>query len=238
MRPGEISLAHLGVLFMDEAPEFRADVLKSLREPLEDSVITISRAEGSLRLPADFQLVMAANPCPCGRLGIPAGTDSEDAGGGCFCSGDEIARHWRRFGAALLDRVELRIPMGAAPPLGEPGAAEESSRAVAERVLAAVEVQRRRFAGTPVRRNARMPPLHIDRSCGLDDRGRAVLRRASEGLGLSGRARHGILRVARTIADLEGSDALQAPHVEEAVLHRRSGDDPYDVLAYSGIPSR
>lgn len=237
VRPGEISLAHLGVLFLDEAPEFRSDVLKALREPLEDSVVTISRAEGALRLPADFQLIMAANPCPCGRLGAVPGSGGGTELSTCFCSGEEINRHWRRLGAALLDRVELRVPIVAEGPLGTGRSEEESSRVVAERVRAAVEAQRRRFAGTSVRRNARMPAGLMDRHCALDGAAAAVLARAASSLGLSGRACHGVLRVARAIADLAGRERLSAAHVEEAVLFRRSGDDPYEILACSGMPS-
>lgn len=237
VRPGEISLAHLGVLFLDEAPEFRSDVLKALREPLEDSVVTISRAEGPMRLPADFQLIMAANPCPCGRLGAVPGSATGMELSTCFCSGEEINRHWRRLGAALLDRVELRVPTVAEGPLGTGRGGEESSRDVASRVRFAVETQRRRFHGTVIRRNARMPAGLMERHCALESAAAAVLARAASSLGLSGRACHGVLRVARTIADLAGCEGISAPHVEEAVLFRRSGDDPYEVLAYRGMPS-
>ncbi|MDR1374651.1 MAG: ATP-binding protein, partial [Treponema sp.] len=199
---------------------------------------------GPLRLPADFQLLLAANPCPCGRLGItstaPAeagpggGTDLPAAFGrvlssGCFCSAGGIYRYGRKFGAALLDRVELRVPVIPRAGLFSPGR-EESSGAIAGRVLRAVEIQRRRFAGTGVRRNARMPPGLIDTYCALGGEAAGVLSRAAEQLNLSGRAFHGILRVARTIADLEGSADIRSVHLLEAIQHRRLGDDPYDVL--------
>ncbi|MDR2746094.1 MAG: YifB family Mg chelatase-like AAA ATPase [Treponema sp.] len=253
VRPGEISLAHLGVLFLDEAPEFRSHILQALREPLEDQVITISRAEASIRLPAAFQLILAANPCPCGRLGMGG---MESAGGtlNCFCSPEEVSRYWRRFGSALLDRIELRVPV-LPPRLGEmTGPRGESSAAVARRVNRAVEIQRSRLgrlfppAGGEKsreqgrippgaasferpRRNAGIPAELIERCCPLSERGEQALKTAAAKLALSGRAYHGVLRVARTIADLEGRDSLDMEHILEAVEHRRRGDDPYDILA-------
>ncbi|MDR0450611.1 MAG: YifB family Mg chelatase-like AAA ATPase, partial [Treponema sp.] len=225
IRPGEISLAHLGVLFLDEAPEFRSNVLQALREPLEDRVITISRADGPVRLPADFQLLIAANTCPCGRLGmrppdsglhlpdIPVQGENAGSGGvetalriesrntswgaeGCYCSAQEIRRYWRKFGAALLDRIELRA--GVIPP--EAGklrtGPSESSREIAVRVRKAVEIQRRRFRDTGLRRNAGMPPAMLARFCSMPEKTESILQQAVEKLGLSGRACHGVLRVA------------------------------------------
>ncbi|MDR1307251.1 MAG: YifB family Mg chelatase-like AAA ATPase [Treponema sp.] len=271
VRPGEISLAHLGVLFLDEAPEFRTHVLQALREPLEDQVITISRAESSVRLPAAFQLIMAANPCPCGRLGVretdfppeeepsrrpensrdPALVEVWDraraAAGSvsCFCSPEEVNRYWRRFGSALLDRIELRVPV-VSPRLEEmTGTPGESSALIARRVARAVEIQRERLSGLfsggkagesgdpleQYRRNARLPAGLVESCCPLSGRGKLALKSAIAKLALSGRAYHGILRLARTIADLEGRDTLDTVHVLEAVEHRRRGDDPYDILA-------
>jgi magnesium chelatase family protein len=231
IRPGEITLAHWGILFLDEAPEFRSNVLQSLREPLEDRVITIARAEGPVLLPADFQLLMAANTCPCGRLGMASSPGSQ----ACFCTTEEIHRYWRKMGTALLDRVELRAAVSSPgiDALGKGG--EEPSAAIARRVQRAVEIQRRRFtastAGLPMaRRNARMSPSQVDQYCPLTPRAKEAFRTAAEKLGLSGRAYHGILRVARTIADLEGKDMLDAVHILEAVEHRRLGEDPYDIL--------
>jgi magnesium chelatase family protein len=230
VRPGEISLAHFGLLFLDEAPEFRSNVLQALREPLEDRVVTISRAEGPVRLPADFQLILAANPCPCGRLGLRFSGGASDTG--CFCSPEEIHRYWRKFGAAFLDRIELRVAV--MPPGGTaaPGR-EESSADIARRVNGAVEIQRDRFKNAPAggpRRNARMSPAQLDRCCGLSGAAGEAFRKAAEKLALSGRALHQILRVARTIADLEERDGIEAVHILEAVQHRRPGEDPYDVL--------
>ena len=242
VRPGEISLAHFGVLFLDEAPEFKVNVLQSLREPLEERRITISRAESSVRLPADFQLVMAANPCPCGRLGMksgvhrangddmnPAGANA--AGMGCYCSGDDITRYWRRFGGALLDRIELRVPVNT-PSISElSGGVEETAGEIAARVRRAAEMEAERFAGTAIRRNAGMDAAAIDRYCAIGGKTLAAFTNAVEKLGISGRAYHGILRVARTVADLEGADSIGAEHILEAVTHRRQGDDPYDVFS-------
>ncbi|MDR1469747.1 MAG: YifB family Mg chelatase-like AAA ATPase [Spirochaetaceae bacterium] len=226
LTPGEASLAHAGVLFLDEAPQFRVNVLQALREPLEEKRVRIARASGQVQLPADFQLLLAANPCPCGKLGTAAGD--------CFCSGEEIYRYWRRFGGALLDRVELRTAVRAPDidALAAGGNSGESSAVIRERVTGAVAAGKDRFnhAGSRVRRNAGMPPPLIDQHCALDDHARRALKTAVEKLGLSGRAYHGILRVSRTIADLEGGDAISAEHILEAVQHRRTGDDPYDVF--------
>ena len=246
VRPGEISLAHFGVLFLDEAPEFKVNVLQSLREPLEDRRITISRAESSVHLPADFQLVMAANPCPCGRLGMKSGVHSDSAdearygmnsagantaGMGCYCSGDDIMRYWRRFGGALLDRIELRVPVNT-PSISElSGGVEETAEKIAARVRRAAGMEAERFAGTAIRRNAGMDAAAIDRYCAVGGKALAAFTSAVEKLGISGRAYHGILRVARTIADLEGADSIGAEHILEAVTHRRQGDDPYDVFS-------
>jgi magnesium chelatase family protein len=216
---------------LDEAPEFRANVLQSLREPLEDRLITISRAEGPVRLPADFQLLLAANTCPCGRLGMrSSGGESP----GCFCSPEEIHRYWRKFGAALLDRVELRtavVPPGVSQMRA---GGEETSAVIARRVRRAVDIQRERFRETGVRRNARMTPALLDRYCGLTEAGERALNRGMEKLGLSGRAFHGVLRIARNIADLEGMTQIDPVHILEAIQHRRLGEDPYDIFTVEG----
>ena len=229
-RPGEISLAHFGVLFLDEAPEFRVNVLQALREPLEDRVISIVRAEGPVRLPAEFQLLMTANSCPCGRLGMREG------GNACFCSPQEINRYWRKFGGALLDRVEIRAAI--LPPKIEemgrqnPSRAEEKSAVIAERVKAAVEIQRRRFKGTGIRRNALLPAGKADDLCPMSEKAESAFHLAVSKLGLSGRAYHGILRVARTIADLDGRETIETEHILEAVQHRRLGEDPWEILSF------
>jgi len=229
-RPGEISLAHFGVLFLDEAPEFRINVLQALREPLEDRVISISRAEGQVRLPAEFQLLLTANSCRCGRLGM---RDSET---GCLCSPEEVNRYWRKFGGALLDRVEIRAAV-LPPKIKEMGRlsnekdAGTSSSEIAKRVKAAVEIQQQRYKGMGIRRNALLPAGKTVSLCPMNEKAEDALHTAISKLGLSGRAYHGILRVARTIADLEGKDVLETEHVLEAVHHRRLGEDPWEILS-------
>jgi magnesium chelatase family protein len=229
-RPGEISLAHHGVLFLDEAPEFRINVLQALREPLEDKVISIVRAEGPVRLPAEFQLLLTANSCRCGRLGI-RGTENV-----CLCSADEINRYWRKFGGALLDRVEIRVAV--LPPKIEEmgtqllhGGSAENSLSIASRVKKAIEIQRCRFKGTGIRRNASIPAGSASTMCPMNENAKNAFHTAISKLGLSGRAYHGILRTARTIADLEGRDTIEIEHILEAVYHRRLGDDPWDILS-------
>ena len=236
-RPGEISLAHFGVLFLDEAPEFRVNVLQALREPLEDRVISIVRAEGPVHLPAEFQLLMTANPCRFGRLGM---RNTENA---CLCSSEEINRYWRKFGGALLDRVEIRVAI--LPPKIEEisrknlAAArnkstenvQSESAITAGRVKSAVEIQRHRFKEMGIRRNTLIPAGKTAALCPMNQKAENAFHIAIAKLGLSGRAYHGILRVARTIADLEGKDTIETEHILEAVQHRRLGEDPWDILS-------
>ncbi len=223
-RPGEISLAHNGVLFLDEAAEFRADILRALREPLEDRLITIARAEGSIRFPADFQLILAVNPCPCGRLGLTRGA--------CLCSAEEVARHWRRLGAALLDRVELRVPLRPEP-ISRSSSEEESGADIAKRVAKAIRRQEERYRGLFVRRNAGLTPALLETFCPLDRQGTSVMDETVSRLGLSRRARGAVLKVALTIADLADDKRLRTDYILEALQHRRYGDDPYDIIAAS-----
>jgi magnesium chelatase family protein len=227
---------------LDEAPEFKVNVLQALREPLEDRNITIVRAEGPVKLPADFQLLLAANPCPCGKLGSRREQGgSRQAEAACSCSATEISRYWRKVGGALLDRIEIRVPVfssnademvapSASCAPGATGAPEETSAVIAARVSQAVAVQRLRFAGTPVRRNAAMGPALIEKHCALSGSAQTAFFAAIEKLKFSGRALHGVLRLARTIADLDGKDTITALHILEAVQHRRYGDDPFDIL--------
>ena len=213
------------------------------------------RAEGPQKLPADFQLIMAANSCPCGRLGFtrPAEYIYPDDPGlpqtdvryltdnhfqsyenfsshACFCSPDDVNRYWRKMGSALLDRIELRVPVRTPGVLLPEGGGEEGSAEIRRRVIAAVRMQSERFKGLGVRRNARMSPGHIEKFCRLSGRSSETFNIAAEKLCLSGRACHGILKLARTIADLEGKDSIDTVHILEAVQHRRFGDDPYDIL--------
>ncbi|MGH8123433.1 MAG: YifB family Mg chelatase-like AAA ATPase [Rudaea sp.] len=209
--PGEISLAHHGVLFLDELPEFDRHVLEVLREPLESGRIAISRAARQAEFPAAFQLVAAMNPCPCGYAG--------DASGRCACTPDAIRRYRARVSAPLLDRIDLQIEVPRVPltELGSAGQVGESSANVRERVLAARQLQMRR-AG---KANAALKHREVQRDCALSARDRALLERALDKLGLSARAYHRILRVARTIADLAGSAPIEAAHLSEAIQYRR-----------------
>lgn len=214
-RPGEISLSHRGVLFLDELPEFPQTVLEVLRQPLEDRIVTISRAQGTVSFPANFVLVAAMNPCPCGFLGEPTRA--------CTCSSTAIARYQRRISGPLLDRIDIHLAVprveydklaGMTP--GEPSAA------VRERVERARAAQLERFTGTRTTCNGEMTPVDVRRYCQacLDDDARSLLRLAMERLNLSARAYHRTLKLARTIADLAGSERIEAAHVGEAVQYR------------------
>ena len=215
-RPGEVSLAHEGVLLLDEAAEFRATLLQSLREPLEEGSVTIARAGSTVQYPASFQLVLTANPCPCGNLGRAQAV--------CSCSPAEVRSYWRKLGGALLDRVDIRVPLKPVPAADMEAGAGESSAELAARVGRAVEMQRRRYAGFPFSRNGRLPPGLVERYCSPGPQNAALLAQAMGQLDLSSRAYHAILKVARTIADLEESGAIGRDHLLEAIQHRRYGD--------------
>jgi magnesium chelatase family protein len=215
-RPGEVSLAHEGVLFLDEAAEFSTPVLQSLREPMEEGSITIARAGTSMRFPARFQLVLAMNPCPCGNLGRKQAT--------CFCSTLEISRYWRKLGGALLDRVDLRIPLEPVrleDMTGSDASDAGNSAVAAGRVAAAIRMQRARYKDLSFSRNAHIPPGLIDRFCCLEPDSRRALGDAAEQFNLSSRAFHSIFKVARTVADLEASEHICKDHLLEAVQYRR-----------------
>jgi magnesium chelatase family protein len=229
VRPGEISLAHNGVLFLDEAPEYKSNVLQALREPLEDKVISISRAEGSVKLPADFQLVMAANPCPCGKLGARS-EEGKFSTSGCFCSGEEVHRYWRKFGGALLDRMELRVAVNNPKISFAQKINEEPGKHIAARVQNAVNIQQDRYKNTEIRRNGGVNAGILEKYCNLEAGAKNALNTAASKLSLSGRAIHAVLRVGRTIADLESSYTIKKEHIQEAVQHRMKGDDPYDIF--------
>jgi len=210
-RPGEISLAHHGVLFLDELPEFDRKVLEVLREPLESGAIVVSRAARQAEFPAAFQLIAAMNPCPCGYLG--------DASGRCRCSPEQVKRYRARISGPLLDRIDLhveapRVAREALRPDTPPDG--ETSAVVAERVAVARERQLMRGK----KPNARLSTREINKQCKPDAAGQQLLERAMEQLGLSARAYHRILKVARTIADLAGSESVASAHVAEAVGYR------------------
>ncbi|MBS0514093.1 MAG: YifB family Mg chelatase-like AAA ATPase [Proteobacteria bacterium] len=210
-RPGEISLAHHGVLFLDELPEFDRRVLEVLREPLESGRVAISRAARQAEFPAAFQLVAAMNPCPCGYAGDPSGR--------CACTPEAIRRYRARISGPLLDRIDLQVEVPRVPlvELGDAAPPGETSAVVRARVVAARARQMAR-AGRP---NAALNSRELRRDCVLRDRDHALLERALDKLGLSARSYHRILRVARTIADLAGADAIAAPHLGEAIQYRR-----------------
>jgi len=212
-RPGEVSLAHQGVLFLDELPEWQRQALEVLREPLESGVVTISRAARQSEFPARFQLVAAMNPCPCGWAG--------DLSGRCRCPADAIDRYRARISGPLLDRIDLHVDVPRLPPaaLRPDGPAGECSTTVAARVASARERQYARGAAL----NAQLDQAGTDRHCRLAPQDQALLERAIEALHLSARAMHRILRVARTIADLDGQDAIATPHLTEALGYRGAG---------------
>ena len=209
-RPGEISLAHNGVLFLDELPEFERGVLEMLREPLESGTITISRAARQADFPAKFQLVAAMNPCPCGYHGHP---ERE-----CRCTPQQIARYRARISGPLLDRIDLHLEAPSLPKEDLTAAAKgETSAAVRERVTAAREFQRARQGCL----NARLSAADAERFCRPDEAGLSFVERAMERLNMSARAYHRILKVARTIADLSQDDDINSAHIAESIQCRR-----------------
>lgn len=212
-RPGEISLAHNGVLFLDELPEFSRDALEILRQPLEDGFVTISRVAGSLTFPASFMLVSALNPCKCGWYGHPSGR--------CTCSRSMIDSYFGRISGPLLDRIDMHVEVPAVSyedmSSRRPG---EPSRDIKARVNRVRAVQNKRFEGTNVTCNAKMAPAMMKKYCDLDRDAEALMRDAFENLGLTGRSYDKLLRLARTIADMEESESIAAKHVAEAIQYR------------------
>jgi magnesium chelatase family protein len=212
-RPGEVSLAHNGVLFLDELPEFQRNVLDVLRQPMEDGEVTISRAAMSLTFPARFMLAAAMNPCQCGFSGDPAHQ--------CSCTPPMIQRYLSRISGPLMDRIDMHIQVSAVKykELVQDDSSEPSS-VIRERICAARAIQSRRLAPFGIYCNAQMTPRTLRRFCRLDGAGEKTVESAVTRLGLSARAYDRILRVARTIADLEGADAIQSRHVSEAIQYR------------------
>ncbi|TFG64309.1 MAG: ATP-binding protein [Spirochaetales bacterium] len=219
VKPGEISLAHKGILFLDEAAEFRKPLLQSLREPIETGRVDIARAAGTCWFPADFMLIMAANPCPCGNLG------RDEAA--CLCSLHEITLYWKRIGSALLDRIDLRVPVKPAAVTDLVGSEPEPAINVKNRIREAAERQKKRYGTSGFTFNSRIPPGLVRRFCTLSPELEELFVRAVKKLSLSSRACHSILKVARTIADVSGDEKIGKYHVLEAVQHRRYGDSHY-----------
>ncbi len=219
-KPGEISLAHNGVLFLDESPEFKRGVLEGLRQPLEDGHVVLTRASGTLKYPARFMLIAAMNPCPCGYYG--------DRTRACICTGTQIRRYRAKLSGPLLDRLDIHLDV---PPvlvreLRAELPAPEGSTTIRSRVIAARERQRRRYRSDGIRTNAQLKPRMVKRYCGLDQPAQDLLEQAMARLRLSARAHGRILRVARTIADLADAERIEALHIAEAIQYRSFDRNP------------
>ena len=212
-RPGEVSRAHNGVLFLDELPEYRRDVLEALRQPMEDGFITITRVGAHSTYPCNFMLVCSMNPCPCGNYGSRTQP--------CRCSQSEIRRYLNRVSGPLLDRVDMHVEVETidADRIADL-TDEEPSASIRARVEQARDVQRSRYAREPFSCNARLNARTLNRYCAMETDARQVLKLASDQMGLSNRAYSRILKVARTIADLAGSETIGAAHVAEAIRYR------------------
>lgn len=213
-RPGEVSLAHRGILFLDEMPEFERNVLEVLRQPLEDQKVTISRAAMSLTFPASFMLIAAMNPCPCGFYG--------DQTRECRCTVPQIQRYISKISGPLLDRIDIHInvPAVKVSELSAPHEETETSESIRARVVQARDIQQQRFRAEHIYCNAQMTPRLIRKHCQLAPSSQQLLERAIMKLGLSARAYDRILKVSRTIADLEGVEKLTDNHISEAVNYR------------------
>jgi magnesium chelatase family protein len=213
-QPGEISLAHNGVLFLDELPEFKRSVLEVMRQPLEERKVTISRAKFTIDYPANFMLVASMNPCPCGFYNHP----EKD----CVCQPGQVQRYLNRISGPLLDRIDLHVEV--TPVTFEEMTTirqNESSQVIRERVIAARERQSARFSReNDIHSNAMMPPSMVKKICTINQAGRTLLKTAMEKLGLSARAYDRILKVSRTIADLNGNEDIKIEHLAEAIQYR------------------
>lgn len=212
-RPGEVSLAHNGVLFLDELPEFSRSAMEVLRQPLEDGTVNIARVNGSVSYPCSIMLVAAMNPCPCGYFGHPTRP--------CTCSPGAVNRYLSRVSGPLLDRLDIHVEV---PPVEFDALTsrkqEETSAEIKKRVNAARKIQQERFKGTAITCNANIPASRLEQDCPLDEAAKSLLKNAFERFGLSARAYDRVLKVARTIADLDHSETIRAPHVAEAVQYR------------------
>ena len=215
-RPGEITLSHRGVLFLDEVPEFGTHGLEVLRQPMEDGLVTISRAQGSVTFPAKFVLVGAMNPCPCGFFGDPVKE--------CTCSEQMVSRYQKRLSGPLLDRIDIHVevPRVEYEKLADDRLAEPSA-SIRARVEAARQIQRQRFRGTSLVCNSEMGPAEVRQFCKVEGAAQALLKAAMSQLSLSARGYHRVLKLARTIADLAASERIEAAHLAEAIQYRPRG---------------
>ena len=212
-KPGEISLSHYGVLFLDEVPEFSKDALEVLRQPLEDGVVTISRVNATLTYPAKATLICAANPCKCGNY--------LDSSKECGCTPKQIQQYMGKLSGPLLDRIDIHIEVASVKYKDlESKKQEESSSTIRERVNKTRKIQMERYKGLNIYSNSQLQPSMIDKFCRLDDKGKAIVKNAFNKLGLSARAYNRILKVARTIADMEESESIKAHHLAEAIQYR------------------
>ena len=212
-KPGEISLAHNGVLFLDELPEFKRDTVEVLRQPLEDGVVTVSRIAGTFTYPSQFMLMGAMNPCKCGYYGHPSGR--------CNCTEQSVRAYRKRISGPMLDRIDLHVQVNSVPyeQLRERKPAE-SSKDIRQRVNHARAIQRERYAGMGIHCNAQLEPGMMRKCCPLTEGAQALMAGVFDALGLSARAHDRILKVARTIADLAGEECISEMHIAEAIQYR------------------
>lgn len=214
-KPGEVSLAHNGVLFLDELTEFKRDVLEVLRQPLEDKIVTVSRAKNTLTFPASFMLIASMNPCPCGNYGS---TIKE-----CTCNPYQVTKYRSKVSGPLMDRIDIQLEVPALKIeeiTTDTNTVSETSTIIRQRVIAARKIQLERFKGKKIYCNAQMGPKEIKKYCVLDDKSKNLLKTAIEKLGFSARAYDRILKVARTIADLANSQTISVQHISEAIKYR------------------
>ena len=218
-RPGEITLAHRGVLFLDEFSEFERRVIDSLRQPLEDGEITVARARGSLNFPARFMMVCTMNPCPCGNLGSKTKS--------CVCSQGTLMRYQRKISGPIVDRIDLwiEVPQVSHEKLGDAVSGGERSKSIQERVLRARKIQKERFGGTKLFVNSEMGVRELRKFASLSESVKKILKQAAERLDLSGRAYHRVIKLARTIADLAGEENIKEGHILEALQYRPKQND-------------
>lgn len=213
--PGEISLAHRGVLFLDEFPEFPRHVLESLRQPMEDGTVTISRAKGSYTYPGKFLLIAASNPCPCGYWGDPKRA--------CRCLHGQITKYQKKISGPLLDRIDIHIDVPAVKAgklIGKNSKIAENSLKIQNRVQVARDIQIKRFKGTKMRSNSEMTTKDVKKYCPLSSECRTILRGAVESMNLTARSYFKVIKIARSIADLEGTKDILESHIAEALQYR------------------